>query len=98
GAGYPDFTSDGQAIAVLNPDNTVSVKEIESGKELKRFRVEGKPGLLRFSPDGTRLAGLELGASAVRIWEWASGQLVTTLVTPERFSFLAWNHDGTLLA
>ncbi|HWX20208.1 MAG TPA: serine/threonine-protein kinase [Candidatus Binatia bacterium] len=95
---YPDFSPDGQEILVINPDDTVSVKEIESGKDLKRLRVEGKLGLLRVSPDGTRLAGLEFGGSTVRIWELASGQLITSLLSPGKLSFLAWSHDGALLA
>ena len=98
GFGSPDFSPDGQAIAVMNPAGTVSVNEIESGKELKRFRVDSRLDLIRFSPDGTRLAGLAMGSSIVRIWELASGQIVTTLPGSGKLSFLAWNHEGGLLA
>lgn len=97
-AGYGDFAPDGQTLAVMNPDNAVSVRELDSGKELKRFKVDSHLNLLRFSPDGTRLAGLEFGSTNARIWEVASGQLLITFVAPEMFSTLAWNHDGTLLA
>jgi serine/threonine protein kinase/WD40 repeat protein len=97
-AGYGDFAPDGQTLAVINPDDTVSVRELDSGKELNRFKVDGKLNVLRFSPDGTRLAGLEFGSTNARIWEAASGQLLITFLAPEKFSSLAWNHDGTLLA
>ncbi|MGH7968328.1 MAG: WD40 repeat domain-containing protein, partial [Limisphaerales bacterium] len=96
--GDPDFSPDGQAIAVVNRDDTVSVKQINSGKDLTRFHLDSRPDILRFSPDGTRLAGLEWGTTNLRIWGIASGQVVTTLSAPREFSCLAWNHDGTLLA
>jgi serine/threonine protein kinase/WD40 repeat protein len=95
---YGDFSPDGQAFAVVNPDGTVSVKEIESGRDLKRFRTDGKPDLLRFSPDGSRLASLELDGSTVRIWDSSSGRLITSFLSLGSLSYLAWNHDGALLA
>ncbi|HEV2394356.1 MAG TPA: protein kinase [Verrucomicrobiae bacterium] len=97
-AGYPGFTPDGQAIAVVNPDGTVSVKEIDSGKDLKRFRIDGSLDRLRFSPDGARLAGLREGSSVVRICDAASGAVVTSLLSSGALTVFAWNHDGTLLA
>jgi serine/threonine protein kinase/WD40 repeat protein len=97
-AGYGDFAPDSQTVAVLNLDSTVSVRELDSGKELKRFNVDGRLNVVRFSPDGTKLAGLEYGSTTVRIWEVASGQLLIAFVAPEKFSALAWNNDGTLFA
>ncbi|HWW02960.1 MAG TPA: protein kinase [Candidatus Acidoferrum sp.] len=97
-ASDPAFTPDGKGIAVVNPDGTVSLQEIESGKELSRFRADGRLSLVRFSPDGMRLAGFELGGSAVWIWELASGQISTTLLSSGRLISLGWNPDGTLLA
>jgi serine/threonine protein kinase/WD40 repeat protein len=96
--GYPDFSPDGQALALLNPDGTISVKEIESGRDLKRFRIDDKPRVLHFSPEGSRLATLEPGSSAVKIWAVSLGQLDTTLVSPVPLSYFAWSHDGALLA
>jgi serine/threonine protein kinase/WD40 repeat protein len=97
-ASSPDFSADGQVIAVVNLDGTVSIREIDSGKDLKRFRVGARPDGIRLSPDGTKLAGLELGGSTVRICDAASGQLITALLSTGRLSFLAWSQDGALLA
>jgi serine/threonine protein kinase/WD40 repeat protein len=97
-SGYGDFTSDGQAFALINPDNTISVRELETGKELKRFRGSGSIDFLRFSPDGTRLAGLQYGGPTLQIWELATGQVVMALPFPEGVSTLAWSDDGGTLA
>ena len=96
--GYPDFTPDGQAIAVVNPDDTVSIREIDSGKDLRRFRLEGRPDKLLFSPDGTRLAGLQRGSPMLQISDAATGQLLTSVLSAGRLNTFAWNHDGALLA
>jgi WD40 repeat protein len=96
--GSPDFTPDGEAIAMLDSDDTITIKEIDSGKELKRFRLEGRPGVLRFNPAGTRLAALERGSQEVRILDTATGQANMTLRSTKQLSFLAWNHDGTRIA
>ena len=96
--GYPDFTPDGQAIAVVNPDDTISIREIDSGKELKRFRIEGSPDTLRFNPEGTKLAALQRGSSTLEIGDAGSGRTITSLVSSGRINIFAWNHDGALLA
>ncbi len=94
GLGSPDLSPDGRTIALLSPDGTISVREIDSGTELRRFRVEGRPGILRFNPEGTRLAGLETGSQTVRICDLASGQVITTIMSSGRLTFFAWNQDG----
>jgi eukaryotic-like serine/threonine-protein kinase len=97
-AGIPDFTPDGRAIAVPNLDGTVSLQELETGKELKRFRGGAEAYMVRLSADGTRLAGFELGGAAVWVWDVASGQVATTLLSPGRLNSLAWNSAGSQLA
>ena len=95
----PDFSPDGQAIAAMDPaDGSISIKEIESGKETKHFHVDSRLDLLRFSPDGNQLAALEVGSPMVRVWELASTQVVTTFLSSTPLTFFAWNNDGGLLA
>jgi serine/threonine protein kinase/WD40 repeat protein len=98
GFANPDFSPDGKAVAMLNPDRTVSIKEITTGKDRIQFQVEGMPSLFRFSPDGAELAGLEPGNSTVRIWDVGTGQVVTVLQSSGNLTFFAWNQEASLLA
>lgn len=97
-SGEPDFSPDGQAIAVAAPDATVSIVEINSGKELQRFHADSPLDMLRFSPDGKKLAGLQFGNSALRIWDVASGLVTTTFLSSNGLFCLAWNGDGSRMA
>ncbi|SPE54739.1 putative Mitogen-activated protein kinase kinase [Verrucomicrobia bacterium] len=93
-----DFSPDGRVVALVNPSGTVSLRELESGRDLSGFQPAGQIDLLRFSPNGKRLAALRSGSLAVQIWEAASGNLIATLLSAAHLNVLAWNPDGTLLA
>ncbi len=94
----PDFGPDGELFAVPNGDASISIEKIESGKEIRRWSTGVTNNFLRFSPDGSRLAALELDASGVQIWDVASTNLVATLVAPDKLTAFAWNRDGSLIA
>jgi WD40 repeat protein len=98
GVGDPDFSPDGMAIAMLNPDGSVSIEDLETGKELRRLGVGGRLTIVRFSPDGTKLAGLENGGIAAWVMDASSGQTITTLPGSGALSYLSWSRDGNLLA
>jgi len=98
GFGNPDFSQDGQTVAVANTNNSVSIKELDSGKDMKRLVTGRRENLVRFSPDGSRLGALEADGSAVEIWDIASGNLATTLVAAQKLTSFAWSHDGELVA
>ena len=97
-AGFPDFSPDGQAVALLKPEGAIAIKELASGKELKTFRVTGSPGMLRFNPEGTWLAGLELGDTTVQVWDVASGEATTAFQSTAPLASIAWAHDGASIA
>jgi WD40 repeat protein len=69
----------GNRIAIAWAEGTVMVRELPSGKELRRWRAhKGSVDGLAFSPDGKRLAtGSE--DLAIRLWDLATFQEVLTL-------------------
>jgi serine/threonine protein kinase/WD40 repeat protein len=97
-AADPDFSPDGQTIAVATLDGTVTIKSADSGRDLKHLPAGTNTTMIRFSSDGSRLATLDAGSSAVRIWDLASGQVLTTLLASGPLTFLAWSHNGSSLA
>jgi len=70
-----------------------------SGKELRRFEVEGNSIVIRpvFSPDGKLVAG-GLEDNSIAIWDVATGKQVRRLTGPERTAdTLAFSPDGRIL-
>jgi serine/threonine protein kinase/WD40 repeat protein len=94
----PDFSPDSETFAIPNGDASISIKGIETGNEIKRWSAGVTNNFLRFSPDGRKLAALEIGALGVQIWDVASTNLVATLVAPDKLAAFAWNDNGSLIA
>jgi len=95
---FPDFSPDGSSIAVVDQGPSIVIKELPSGRDLRRWHFDGGLGVVRFSPDGRSLAGIEIGGLTLRVWEVASGRLMTTLSAPSALSFFNWSADGRFVA
>ena len=98
GDAWEDFSSDSRWLARCQSDNMLSVYDLGSGKELKRF-----PGTRQFnhvilSPGNTRLACSSGEDPMVEIRDAESGRNIRTLACPSGVSALAWSGDGKRLA
>ena len=77
-----DFSPDGKTIASSSNDGTVRLWNGSDGspiRELKDHRANNFGGLA-FSPDSKTLASAGGGEPTVRMWEVATGRLVSTIV------------------
>ncbi len=101
------FSPDGARILTASADTTVKLWVVASGKLIASFaHVVGFPSLARttgpaymraaFSPDGARILTASQTDSNVKLWDAASGKLITSLAYPEigNFMYGAFTPDG----
>lgn len=91
----------------LTVEDPVRVWDLNTGKLMKELPVRHRPWSLAFSPDGTYLVsgtnvgGFPRGRIELRVWKWASGELVQLLEIPSPgdapFS-MAFSPDGKRFA
>jgi serine/threonine protein kinase/WD40 repeat protein len=89
---------------------TLKVLDVDTGREVGTRAVPGNWFAPRFSPDGTRLAGVVQSPAAdgtiteqVAVWDVSRGGLVTSVAADDGggsrpVSSLTWSPDGTRLA
>jgi WD40 repeat protein len=71
------FAPDGSAVAVADPEETVAVYEVPSGKPGARVRHPNRDGVtaVAVSPDGRRLVTADPGETGrVRVWDARTGE------------------------
>jgi WD40 repeat protein len=86
------FSQDGNRLAAGSEDKTVTVYSVQ-----RPFKSRGSTSRLIVSPDGSRVAGIELDG-AVKVWENPSGDLVAGLPNSDTPTRLAFSLDGKRLA
>jgi serine/threonine protein kinase/WD40 repeat protein len=93
-----DFSPDSRLFARCQLDGTLSIYDLDSGKELKHFPGARIFNLLIPNPGNTRLACSSETEPAVEIRDFESGRNLFTLPCPATVSSTAWSPDGKRLA
>ena len=93
------FSPDGKTLASANLDGFVSLWDVKTGDEIRKFD-DGKVEVLSvtFSPDGKRLASVG-SDQKVRVWDVATGDELLTLSGHNgKTESVVFNKAGTLIA
>ncbi len=87
-------------LVTATRDGPILVRDLESGKELALFGVNGVPDALEFSPDGKRIAASypSGGAWMISVHDAESGDVRASVRFANRIPNLAWHPDGPWLA
>ncbi len=89
------FSPDGKQIAAAEyPVNSVKIREVATGREVREFAGQPSPQTVAMSPDGRWLVS---PAPGVTVRNPANGKIVTTLTT-EAADTLVFSPDGSWLA
>jgi hypothetical protein len=94
-----DFSPDGKLAAVGSADDTLSLWDVTTGREIKpRLPQEQTVVCVAFAPDGQVVAGGSFSGT-VKVWEIGSGKELLTLKGGERVATaIAFGPSGRQLA
>jgi WD40 repeat protein len=91
------FSPGGQVFATAEGDGTAKLRDPTTGQELAAFGGDVKPmRSVAFAPDGETLAAGS--QNNVRIWRLLTKELLVTLATGNRSSYITFSPDGKTLA
>jgi WD40 repeat protein len=91
-----DWDTTGRRVALGTQDGRVGVFEFPSGRPVREFKWDGPVGVVRFSPDGRRVA---FGRLAVRVWDPDAGEFLTPeLPHDSPVWWVEFSPDGSRLA
>jgi WD40 repeat protein/class 3 adenylate cyclase len=89
-----DFSPDGKYMLTGNDDTTVTLWDVRSEKELRRFSGHTNAIVAAtFSPDGKTVLTAAPNDS-IRMWDAATGQEMYRIVTEGIGRFMVYSHDG----
>ncbi len=89
------FSPDGKRIAIGGARGGMVLRDVESGKEVRRLSPHGGVHQIAFSPDGKTMATAS-PHGAIRLWDTATGELLPASADPDvQFvSHLRFSNDG----
>jgi serine/threonine protein kinase/WD40 repeat protein len=93
-----DFSSDSRLFARCQLDGTLSIHDLGSGRELKRFPGSRLFNGLLLNSGNTLLACFSEVDPAVEIRDVESGRIIQTVNCPQGASAIAWSGNGKCLA
>ena len=92
------FSPNGERIAAINADNSVSTWNINTGRRIRTFENE-QVKLVSFSPNGKKIAMVNVFAEpAVHLYNVNTGELLQTLSNPVDIWSVAFSPDGKRIA
>jgi WD40 repeat protein len=91
------FSPDGRQLAV-DWQARVLCFDLETGQEVKRWRLPASARALAFHPDNRRLAVGYFNARPVSVYDATAGALLTDLPVGTSDHVVAWHPDGERLA
>ncbi|HWX22821.1 MAG TPA: WD40 repeat domain-containing serine/threonine-protein kinase [Candidatus Binatia bacterium] len=93
-----DFSSDSRFFTKCNPDLTLSLYDLGSGKETRRLPGGRQITILMLSPADTWLACSSDLDSTIEIRDVESGQTIAAWPCPAPVDAIAWSPEGKRLA
>ncbi len=93
-----EFRPNQSMLAVARSDGVISLHDFGSGEVVRQFRSGTSLLVLRFNPQGDRLAVASAGEGVVRVHDTRSGELMQSLKQIEGPEGMDWHPDGQLLA
>lgn len=95
-----EFSPDEKLLAAANPDGTVTLLDLATGKQLEKLNTD-HVRWLRFSPDSSKLATSPWYSGeeyAMKVWDIRTGRLLFQFAAHGYRHDLSFSPDGTLLA
>jgi WD40 repeat protein len=93
-----EFSSDCRLYTCSRPDGTISIYDLGSGREVKRFSGGRRLNGLALNPGNTRLACFSFDDSKLEIRQVESGRIILAWTCPSAPRVIAWSPDGKCLA
>lgn len=93
--GHAIVTADGQRLISADEYNAVTVRDIATAQELRRFPLPASADAVALSPDG-RLLGTTARDNSFRLWDFESGKELGNLFRFENWGTrIAFSSDGS---
>jgi len=92
------FSPDSRFMAASHPDGSLSLHSTDGAGEARRVLISTYLRRLQFHPDGTRVGGIPAEGDRVVIADVRTGQILVTLISPNRLVSLAFSNDGGWVA
>jgi serine/threonine protein kinase/WD40 repeat protein len=97
-ATQPEFSPDGESLAVGLSDSSLCLFNLAAGQQTRRETLDLVPERLAFHPDSQKIAVSSTKQHQVQVRDLKSGRILYTLAHPAGVQAVAWHPEGRLLA